>query len=184
MHTRTTLILILLALLLILVGLLIARKTEQVHEVQNATPLSTNVVGTERAIPNATVGRESGTGALTDLLSLGKSLRCIYSSTNTSQNKEKGIAYFDGASQVRTDSQLTQDDTDKEVHVINNGAALYTWTIDEKGRTATTKPLAPKPTAQEPAHVLYDTVRYNCNPWEIDASLFVPPTNITFSGAE
>lgn len=183
MNTRNTLILILLILLLVLVGLLIARKSTFTEKSgDDSTPVS--VAPTDDAKPPVTTQVGMGTGRLTELVSLGKSLRCIYASIDTSLNKEKGMAYFDGVSRIRTDSQLTQNNSDKEVHVINNGAALYTWTIDEKERTATTSPLIPEPKVNEPAHVLYDVVQYNCDSWDTNPEIFIPPANIQFGSAQ
>lgn len=173
-------VILILIIVLSLIGLFIVGK---IHPSQRGdfVPLEQQERTTPKSDGGVVTASETGVGPITALATAGKSLHCIYASINDAIQRKKGVVYLDGVSKIRTDFQITRPDTDVEAHIINNGAALFMWTVSEKGRTAVTHALDSRPEPKDPEHVLYDTVRYNCKLWNVDDSLFVVPADITFA---
>lgn len=134
----------------------------------------------------------SGFGSFASLLGLGRDISCEYSYTDDDGNAGSGEGYFSG-NLMRVDSVLT--DTDGTVytsHMINDGTTMYTWTETTDGTFAVMMPAAEF--EEDPSDYMYESetettgevsveqeVEYDCEGWSVDASVFVPPSDVEFT---
>lgn len=138
-------------------------------------------------------GKMSMKHSLKDFLGMGDTLKCTYSSTDENATTE-GITYVANG-KVRSDSTTTPTKTGTAMssYSIIDGEYMYSWgsempegmkmkldAMTEMGNM--TKPETGAD-AQPPKEVVaYDeALDYDCEAWSVDASLFVPPSNITFT---
>lgn len=132
---------------------------------------------------------ESHSGTLSSLLRLGQNYTCTYDTIDSAGNVTNGTVYvaasgdkFSGSFNV---SQLGEDDV--TTYVIRDGTYNYMWTSasvdgyktriegnetqffggDSAGNTSTG-------ISED------DTYNFDCRPWTVDDTRFVPPTTIDF----
>lgn len=138
---------------------------------------------------------DSFTGKITDLLSLGKNLRCDFSAKNE-EFEITGISYVAGE-KMRTDmtyiSEKIEESTGMKNYsssMISDGEYTYMWSDlteqgfktqmgldDAKEMAENSQELADKYENFPNTDIDYD---YDCDPWIVDDSKFTPPTDIEF----
>ena len=127
-------------------------------------------------------------GKITDLVSLGKSLKCTYT-----MNEQEGTAgtgsIFVSGNKMRGDSTITmENNTSIDSHFISADNVMYTWTsaapqgykiaLDQE---AVDNAAAETPSGiTEEARVLQEKLDYKCLPWLPDQALFELPAGVEF----
>lgn len=154
---------------------------------QAVAPETTGVVPVVTSTPptNDEVASDHVTGndSLQSILTLGKTLECSFK-TDDEKMPTEGSAFFDNG-KLRVDTMYTgaSSSVDTSSLIIANDT-MYTWAKTKVGSFAMKLPLSavPKnPTTHRDGQVsLQNKVQYNCKPWHVDGSVFVPPTTITF----
>ena len=131
----------------------------------------------------------SGMKSLKDLLSSGVAQKCTFSTTDESGVSE-GTTYVAGG-KVRGDFTTTASGKKTASHTIVDGKTSYIWTDGEKngfkmtveeteaGAEDKDAPVPQETSVQETD--LNQKTDYKCSAWVPDSSLFVPPTNVTFT---
>lgn len=131
-----------------------------------------------------------GKDSMASLMRLGKSMECIFSFSSDDM-KGEGTGYFDNG-KSRVDSLYAgMEDGPQASYMITDTSTnmMYSWfTID--GTTSGMKMNIPAETAtgdtsvNQPNTPQVDTattVNYDCKPWNVDSSVFVPPANVEFT---
>ena len=127
-------------------------------------------------------------GKITDLLSLGKSLKCTYTMNEQEGTIGTGNIYVSGT-KMRGDSTITmENNTSIDSHFISTDNVMYTWTsaspqgykiaLDQE---AIDNAAAGTPSGiTEEAKALQEKLDYKCLPWIPDQSLFELPAGVEF----
>lgn len=124
------------------------------------------------------------TSSLSELLKSEQTQECSFSYDEISGGKTSGITYLSGEN-MRTD--LTMDNNNKitNVYVVRNGNDSYIWGSEFPNNTGLRMTISVDELVNgESTKKYFDPDRklnYNCKPWTIDASVFIPPSNIKFS---
>lgn len=145
---------------------------------------------TPTAAESATAPAEDtrvGQGSFASLLARGGRVRCTYTGT-TEDGTNVGTMYTDGQ-RVRIESSHTSADGTLDTTMITDGSTTYTWGTTESGTMAikmtnqdSTADAVASPESPGSTGVDMDAaVSYDCAPWSVDASLFVPPSDIEFT---
>ena len=136
--------------------------------------------------PDELKGRDS----LASLMKLGRSMECTFSFSSEGM-KGEGTSYFDNG-KSRVDSLYTGgEDGPQASYMISDTATnmMYTW-FTADGTTSGIKMTIPPETAtgtmaadQSSAPQVDTTtdVNYDCKPWNVDNSVFVPPADVEFT---
>lgn len=129
---------------------------------------------------------EQMTGSLAELLKRGGDWKCTWS-VDMEGNTSSGTIYVSGdkfASVVTTNTGMGE----MTVQGISDGEYMYTWGSAMPGgvkmkldETQQAEPEVPGAVDVDGANQLGDEYSYECDPWNADASMFVPPAGITFS---
>jgi hypothetical protein len=127
--------------------------------------------------------KQSGQDTLQHLLALGKTLECSFRTDGTVMMNE-GTAFFDnGKMRVDTMYQGTSTQIDTASLIIN-GDTMYTWADTRAGSFALKLPVSAvlnTGAAHQDGEVsLQEKVQYECKPWHVDGSVFVPPVTVNF----
>lgn len=174
---------LILFLLIFAVWYLTNKKTTQ------GTPLSQNQPAQNAQKPSEETNSSSVSGNVFDLIKLGKTLKCTYS-TDTQGTSMSGTSYIAGKN-MRGDFESTDPTGNKiQSHMISDGTWAYTWTSaspqgfkmnisDAESKTST--PSASGSTNGQNLDAFKNNVDFNCNPWIEDASLFQVPSDIKFT---
>jgi hypothetical protein len=126
----------------------------------------------------------TGQDSLQSLLALGKTLECSFRTSDEKMPAE-GTAFFDNG-KLRVDTMYTGASSSVETaNMIVSDGTMYTWSKTTQGSFALKMPLSAIPTAgatkkPEKSVSLENKVQYDCKPWHVDGSVFVPPSDITF----
>ncbi|MES2749253.1 MAG: hypothetical protein V4606_02590 [Patescibacteria group bacterium] len=158
--------------------------------------IDTDMAGVEQKMvpdtvaPLANPDQIKGKDSITSLVQLGKSMECTFFFSSEGV-KGEGTGFFDKGN-ARVDSLYTNTDSAPTASYMITDAVnnmMYTWTLDngvaqgvkmaipQDGDIPTTTPSVPAPEAS----VTPDTaVEYDCKPWTVDGSVFVPPTDVEF----
>lgn len=128
---------------------------------------------------NTTQPKKGQTKSLADLSTQGAQ-KCNLSVTpeGAPDNAYYGIYYTDGSGKYFT--ELTIDKTNTKYYTLISNPTLYTWSgqnnqgIKQPVQQGTA---AEQNLNQEEFQNLYD---FDCSPWQVNSSFFVPPANITF----
>lgn len=124
-------------------------------------------------------------GKITDLLSLGKSIKCTYSLPVQDGTTGTGTILVSGT-KMRGDSTITTADNGTiESHFISMDNTMYTWSpsmprgfkmaIDPETINSETPGEIP-----EEAKALQEQMDYKCLPWIPDQSVFELPADVEF----
>ncbi|EKD99774.1 MAG: hypothetical protein ACD_22C00177G0002 [uncultured bacterium] len=127
----------------------------------------------------------SFSGKITDLITLGKSVKCTYATPEQEGTTGTGTIYVSGT-KMRGDSTITMsNNTSVESHFISMDNAMYTWSplmpqgykivVDEESLDTEEPGNIP-----EQAKALQESFDYKCLPWIPDQSLFELPTDVEF----
>lgn len=158
------------------------------------TPTGTdnNVVENQ---PTVAPTEQSQSNSLRDLLALGKNQKCVFSASTTDDKGIKtdttGTIYFSGKNLAE---DLTSTSTDKgtptiNMHMVSDGAYLYTWDQSAKTQGMKIKITEPeeddtdKTKGKSPVD-LDEKVNMNCSVWIVDNSKFTIPTDVKFTDIE
>ncbi len=183
----------LLIVLVIVVGIVLATKvTKDALDIEDTT-MKQNV--TPENVPVTTEPAEetmSGKGSLLGLLALGRSQECTFV-VRTDGMVQEGTAFYDGGN-ARVDTLIkgaTAEDIASYMIMDKKSNTMYMWgsmqgdqgikmTLPSEN-TETPSPMNnPQGGANAPAVTPDMDVDYNCKPWRVDGSVFVPPANIEF----
>ncbi len=153
----------------------------------------------EVALPTETVTPKAdetmkGKNSIMSLLKLGKSMECTFSFSSGGLRGE-GTGFFDNGN-ARVDSLYTSTSSAPTASYMITDAPskmMYMWTLNDGVSQGVkmaipddTAPAtdAPKTTPMPPvkdAGVTPETdVEYDCKPWSVDNSVFIPPSDVEF----
>lgn len=122
------------------------------------------------------------TGSVSELAARGGSWKCTVDAS-TAQSISSGVTYVSGG-KVRGDfTTNVQGYGSVESHMIADGTDVYTWS-SAMPQGIKTKMMATGQggTATSGRGVDANTAySYDCQPWVADATLLIPPANITFT---
>ena len=120
---------------------------------------------------------------LAGLIALGQNLRCSFSVTGTNGDLTNGTFYV-SKENVRGDFTVkTPDGKQNQMSIIRMGDTNYVWgSALPRGikMTLSLDKITQGAQASQYSAVNQKT-NYNCLPWNVDASLFTPPANVTFT---
>lgn len=131
-------------------------------------------------------------GGMKDLLTMGGAQTCEW----TNDEGDSGIFYTDGR-QVRSDSRSDANETQDDIHMINDGELMHVWdgktmkgqkmNVQEMEEIAkkfesmvpegATEPDGENVSAQDMFDAQHDL---QCNTWNVDQDKFSVPTDVTF----
>lgn len=128
-----------------------------------------------------------GSGTFANLFALGRSLECTFQFKDDGGLATEGTSFFDGT-QMRVDSMYQSEGETFTSNMISNGQVMYVWSttaegsfamkmpVPQEGVTSNTEPVDQSQGGLNPqSKVLYD-----CKPWTVDGSVFIPPAEIDF----
>lgn len=140
--------------------------------------------------PVAITGKDS----ILALEAMGKDLQCDFV-VGEGDSRSEGTGFFSKGN-VRVDTVIkgkNPNSPDAAYMIMNkDDDAMYTWTVvagTAQGVKMSIKEISAmgsstagkNPVTQNKEQVRPETpVNYNCKPWRVDASVFVPPTEVTF----
>lgn len=159
-------------------------------------------VSSEQAVAIDSDARHTGRGALADFFGRGDSLICNYTSIDGTMQNE-GTMYYDATSErYQLRNVMTDESGVYQSGMVNDGVTMYTWSESAEGTFAFAFPVAnmqadvPENMPATPPTMDMDgeselneasldtSVEYDCVPWTVDESVFIPPTNIEFVSPE
>jgi hypothetical protein len=136
-----------------------------------------------------------GQNSIMSLFKLGKSMECTFSFSSDGMRGEGTGFFADG--NARVDSLYTGTGSAPTASYMISDASnkvMYTWTLDDgvaqgvkmaipdevpSGDVDTESKPSPMP-SQEAGVTPETDVEYNCKPWTVDNSVFVPPSDVEF----
>lgn len=124
---------------------------------------------------------ENKTSSLLDLLNLGKNQRCTFKTT-VSNAVTEGVVYI-AAGKMRNDFTVTTNGKKSTMYMIRNGEDNYIWGGDmEKGikMKLSLEELSSNSKASQYVNP-NQKVDYSCDSWNVDQSVFMPPSNVEFT---
>jgi hypothetical protein len=181
-------------LAVLLVGSLVLLFTSQSTE---APTMDDEVMNASTQTSEETTTSDTETsdrGSLADMFALGNNVRCEYSSTVEGEVSE-GTFYTDGE-RFRVESTYTGTEETVTSNMINDGAFVYTWGNTPNGAMAIKMPVEETEVSNDEqvfmptnsdarSYVnMEEEVEYDCDRWNVDASLFVPPSDVEFTDME
>lgn len=147
------------------------------------------------ATSDKTLG-EKFKGTFADMLKKGQNYSCTFSTTDTEGNTSKGTMYVASAGKLiysTFEFNPKSGDTNYAGSMIRDEKYNYIWTakdkqgfktpIDLENDSLFAKPEATdKSTENQVNFGVDDTseVDFDCKPWAVDKSMFVPPSDIEF----
>jgi hypothetical protein len=151
-------------------------------------PQTSNNLGPVDSQNKATNGTVQGT--LNSLLSAGKSQKCTYSNEIDSASMN-GVVYVSNG-KVRGDYVSASEEMMISGHMIYDGKYSYVWTdgsksgikmaIDQEQQKQQEQ--SADNSVNNQAADMNKTFTYNCQGWARDESVFVPPSDVSFSTFE
>ncbi|MDA8596895.1 hypothetical protein N9L26_01015 [Candidatus Pacebacteria bacterium] len=150
-----------------------------------AEEVTTTEVSSEVA-DDSELEKVSGVGSLAALMEAGDSITCSYSFSDESMTGT-GIGYFADGS-MRLDAEMTYEGDEFNSHMIHDGTTLYMWGDTDEAPYALKMPapetdtlLVDEEGSIEQSQIDLDQeVTYDCEAWNIEGSVFVPPSDIAF----
>ncbi len=121
--------------------------------------------------------------SLSDLMALTGNQKCTFAD---SQASSSGTVYS-GSGNMRGDFQAQGSGKTIQTHMVSDGKYVYVWmegetkgykmSLDVLKKMSDSVPQQYKSQAVD----IKKQIDYTCNPWTIDGTKFVVPTNITFT---
>ncbi len=148
-------------------------------------PKDTQNLTTESLGPVTESEETAGEGSIFDLVKLGKTAKCTYTS-DLESTKMEGVSYISGKN-VRADFEvITANNQKMTSHMISDGEWVYSWSSAMpqgfKMKVSETDARNTTPSEKNDAtSTLNNKVSYRCTPWVEDTSLFTIPTDVTFT---
>jgi len=131
----------------------------------------------------ATVKNEQTRKSLLDLIKIGQNVRCTFKSEVTNGSTE-GTVYVSGQN-IRGDFSIktTSDGKTTQTSMIKTGDTSYVWGAGLPTGIKMTVSLETLAANKQASQYVdpNQKVDYNCVPWNVDSSLFTPPSNIKFT---
>lgn len=157
------------------------KNKENVADNQNQDNSSETVVTNVESSVNEEPFEENT--SLFDLIKKGGNYICDVSH-DTEIGSSTGVAYIAGE-RVRGDFLSKVDvpgivSMDIESHMISDGESVYTWTSLSNEGYKTPVVMAGEANTDTQTISFEDNLNYKCNPWDVDVTKFLIPTNITF----
>ena len=117
--------------------------------------------------------------SMQNLLASGKSLQCTFEKDDAGTN-QKGTLYI-ASDRMRGDFDVQSSDGEYPMHMIREGNTSYMWG-GPMGENTGMKMEISSNGAQAPQHGpdMNEEMDFECQPWNVDASKFVPPANVEF----
>ncbi|OGD84423.1 hypothetical protein A2165_00660 [Candidatus Curtissbacteria bacterium RBG_13_40_7] len=128
--------------------------------------------------------RTTSGSSIRDLLGFGNNVTCTI--TYPSENGEtKGTVYVASDERLRGDFTSNMEDKEIDSHMIQDGTYSYIWSSSSPQGTKMklediSSRQSPGPESQNQNIDLDQKVDYQCSPWSVDNSKFVPPADIEF----
>ena len=123
---------------------------------------------------------------LKELFTSGVAQKCSFSNKSEAPAVE-GVTYI-SSGKMRGDFTTAVADKTITSHMIVEGKTNYMWTDEQKvgfkmtiDTDAMETPVPTGSNVQQQALDMNKSMEYDCTPWVVDASLFVPPADIEFS---
>jgi len=159
-------------------------QTDGPGERSDAAPTSTTEVSDDSEIL-------AGTDSIASLLERGESLECEFQYLPETGGAVAGTMYIDRG-KMRGDFEMEQAGEVYSSHMIQTNETMYTWTESPQGTFAMRFDVSeedasadtPEPTASRQPVSLEEEVNYECRPWRVDPTFFVPPEDIDFQSME
>lgn len=137
----------------------------------------------------STPSGQSFTGSFTDLIKLGQNYTCTFDTADDSGSKTAGLVFVSsGGDKLSGEFEFSQvDGTTQTTNVIRDGQYNYLWSEDAtQGMKTKIEPGDPllgdafEDSKKTAGIDETDPVDFNCQPWVVDNSKFVPPTTVEF----
>lgn len=133
----------------------------------------------------------SGFGSFANIMGLGRNLTCDFTHVaEETGGAVAGTVYISGE-RLRGDFEMEQAGMVYKSHMIHDDETIYTWTESDQGMVAMKFPntdddggLIDDGQADDRSMSLDEAVEYDCRPWSVNASAFVPPSDIEFMDFE
>ena len=136
---------------------------------------------TNTIVPEANTNQDisqASPRSLKDLLTAGIPQQCTFSDVNVS-----GTTYIQGG-KIRGDFATTAEGATSTGHMIFDGTTSYVWM--DGAPTGFKMDINPADVADSQKSQqgldINKAIDYNCSAWSADQTVFVPPSNITFTG--
>jgi hypothetical protein len=137
---------------------------------------------TEGAFAPKTEDSMKGSGTFKSLLGLGKNVMCDVSYMQRELNTQVNGKVYASDEKMRLNFMMQTNGQQTETNMINDGIEMYLWGKTEGGDMAM-KFTIDKTETDSKNNDQFDMntdVDYSCQNWNVDASLFIPPDNLTF----
>jgi hypothetical protein len=150
--------------------------TRQPNSVTNTSQTTDSMVETSDA--------NSFSGTFSDLLARGQSYTCTFSESDNDGNTTKGNVYVAaGGDRFNGEFELVQPTGTLQSYIIRDGEYNYIWTAGQSEGIKTK--INPEDASlfgdsEETPVDENEPVDFDCAPWTVDNSKFVPPANVSF----
>lgn len=125
-------------------------------------------------------------GNLQDLFAKGVSMQCSFSNDDQ-ENKSEGTVYLSGKKMAGSFTSTQTDGTVYKSNLIRDDQYGYSWldgqTQGTKLKIEASKDVMKNSDNEKPNKVFAlenEKINYDCKPWNVDKSIFVPPADIEF----
>lgn len=128
----------------------------------------------------------TGQGTMLDLFERGDSMECQFTFSDDEGTSGEGTGFFDDG-RMRVDTVVQTEGETIQSSYIYDEPQMYTWGNTAEGEFAVMMETDPEEfaadtSADEEAPVgVDDNVTYDCQTWNVDGSVFVPPASIEFT---
>jgi hypothetical protein len=181
MNKGLLLILAVAAIVIIVAGAFFFKKPQTTS--QTNQPSDSSMVATDNSSDN------KFSGTFLELLALGQNYSCTYRTTDSTGSQMSGMAYVAGAGKkINGQFTLTQaDGTTMDSNFISDGEYNYIWTSAQKQGIrikvgANDNSLFGSDSDSEKSTGIsdQDKVDFDCKPWTVDNSMFIPPADMEY----
>lgn len=121
--------------------------------------------------------------SLLDLIKMGQNLRCTFTTT-VENGSSNGTVYVSGQN-VRADFAVKiSNSKEMQTSMIKKGDTSYIWGTSMEGKGIKMTLALDKVSGNSQANQYVNPnqkVNYNCEPWNVDESLFTVPTDVQFT---
>lgn len=138
----------------------------------------------------------TGSDSLANLFGFGENVRCEFSSVNVAEgDRSSGTFYTDGE-RFRVEAMYTTSEGVVTTNMINDGEYAYTWGKTPQGEMAIKAPNMEVEGEADPSSLdfgpddeesyvdINERVEYDCDRWNVDSKVFIPPSDIEFMDME
>ncbi len=142
-----------------------------VYYITNGDRISATLMGDTAQMP-------AGPMSLKEMIASGVSQQCTFSD-DSSGAQTAGTVYV-GGGKVRGDFSATSGGTVMGMHMIADGTTMHTWIDGMTSGFSMNMAAAQSSTNTQQSFDSDKKIDYRCEPWTVDASRFVLPSDITF----